>query len=174
MVPSIQKTAERKARYAAITDAFDFISTIAYCDRWLKAEDWLRIICAEYDLIVTDIEFTASDVYKALNKGKFRLATTSSPSCGVFRDEYKMDGRLYRYYFVQGRVARPDIAIERPGASRGNAVGISNPIAKECIIEKLEKDGLAKILDKNFVVEAVTSSTVKKTHSQISGGNENW
>jgi hypothetical protein len=37
-------------------------------------------------------------------------------------------------------------------------------------IEKLEKDGLAKILEKNFVVGAVTSSTVKKTHSQSTGG----
>ncbi len=55
MVPSIQKTDERKARYAAITDAFDCIrgASNAYCDCWLKAEDRLLIICAEYDLIVT-------------------------------------------------------------------------------------------------------------------------
>ncbi len=80
----------------------------------------------------------------------------------------------YHCYFVQGRGARPGTAIERPGAARGNVALISNPIAKVCSIEKIEKDGLAKILNKNFVVEAVTSSTVKKTHSQISGRNENW
>jgi hypothetical protein len=82
VVPSIQKTAERKARYAAITDAFDCRrgAFSAYCDCWLQAEDWLRIICSEYDLVTADINFTASDIYQALNKGKFRLATTSFPS----------------------------------------------------------------------------------------------
>jgi hypothetical protein len=108
----------------------------------------------------------ATDVYQALNKGKFRLATTSFPSSGVFRDEYRIKRRgRYHFYFVQGRGARPGTTVEIPAAARGNVALISNPIAKACSIEKLEKDGLAKMLDKNFVVEAVTSSTVKKTHS---------
>jgi hypothetical protein len=135
--------------------------------------DWPRIICAEYDLVVAYLNFTASGVYQALNKGKFRLAPTSFPSSGVFRDDYRIIRRgRYHCNFVQ-EGARRGNAIERPGATRANALLISNPIAKVCIIEKLEKDGLAKILDKNVFVEAVTSSTVEKTHLQISGGNEN-
>ena len=56
MVPSIQNSAEGKARYAAITDAFDCIrASNAYCDRWIKGEDWLRIISAECDLVVADM-----------------------------------------------------------------------------------------------------------------------
>jgi hypothetical protein len=39
---------------------------------------------------------------------------------------------------------------------------ISNPIAKVCSIEKLEKDGLAKMLDKHFVVK------LSHTHRRLS------
>jgi hypothetical protein len=84
MVSSIQKTAERKARYAAITDAFDCLSGAsnnAYFDCWLQAEDWLRIICAEYVVVFRRQRNTASDVYQALNKGE------------VFRDEYRIKRR---------------------------------------------------------------------------------
>jgi hypothetical protein len=168
MVPSIQKTAEGKARYAAITDAFDCIrgASNAYSDCWLKAEDWLLIICAEYDLIVADINFTASDVQHALNKGKYKLATPSTPSNGVFRDDYKRQDRgCCHCYFVEWRIARPNAAIH-------NVKSFSNPTAKVCSIEKLKKDRLAKILGKNYVVETVESSTVKETPSQLSGGND--
>jgi hypothetical protein len=86
----------------------------SYCNGWLQVEDWLRIICAEYDLVVADIEIIASDVSQALNKGHFRLATISFPSSGVFRDEYRIKrgrGRgRYHCYFVQGRVARSGVS----------------------------------------------------------------
>ena len=59
MGPSIEKIDERKARYSAIADAFDCIRSFcttsnAYCNRWIEAFDWLRIICTEYDLIVEE------------------------------------------------------------------------------------------------------------------------
>ena len=51
-------------------------------------------------------------------------------------------------YFVQGGL-RPGADIDRPDIAKGNVVSVSDPIAKACSIEQLEKDGLAKMLDKN-------------------------
>jgi hypothetical protein len=51
----------------------------------LQAEGWLRIVLAKCDLFVADINFTTSNVYQAMSKGNFRLATTFFPSSGVFQ-----------------------------------------------------------------------------------------
>jgi hypothetical protein len=54
---------------------------------------------------------------------------------------------------VRATGARLGSAIEKPSEAPGNVVLISNPIAKVCSTEKLEKDGLAKILDKNLLLK---------------------
>jgi hypothetical protein len=126
MVPSVQKGAERKARYEAIANAFDSIhssstTSTAYCDRWITTDDWFRIIRTEYDLIAKDIDFTASDVHHAL-KARYSLATFSCPCNGVFRDQYKIKLQARRYcYFVKRTVAAMSPLGERASLQRGAA-----------------------------------------------------
>jgi hypothetical protein len=75
------------------------------------------------------------------------------------------------------RGAGPGTAIESLGAVRGSAVLIYNPIAKVCSIENWKRTGLPKYLTSILLLKVshqVTSLTVEKTHSKISGGTENW
>jgi hypothetical protein len=166
---------ERKARYEAIANAFDCIrsspctTSNTYCDCWVTAADWFRIIRTEYDLIGQDIDFTAVDVSHALNK-RFRLATFSIEVSGVFRDSYKIKNQPHDYcYFVAKRTKEPKIS------ACGNVVRFPDPMTKKCEFEELAKDKLAKILKSVVaakdasVPETVTPSTVTRTHSQISG-----
>mgnify|MGYP000612368323 CR=1 FL=1 len=83
-------------RYTAIADVFNFIRSAtsnAYCDRWIKAADWLRIICTEYDLIVEKIDFTTNDFFLALQSRGFKFADYHNSYDGVFRDEYRIGGK---------------------------------------------------------------------------------
>jgi hypothetical protein len=173
---------ERTARYSAFADAFNRIrsscTASTYCDRWITVNDWLRIICTEYDLIVEDIDFTARDVHNVLNR-EFRLATFSTSIDGVYHSRYTSSGQGVYCFFAKRTVAPKSAAL-------GNIVGLSNPINKVCDIDEAAKDLLAKILAKKIVSEKessveettrivpenVTPSTVTRTHSQISGGND--
>jgi hypothetical protein len=79
-VEKIQKTNESKARCATITDALDGTSTFfwhnsnAYYDRWISkpllTAFALLVIGIEYDLIVEDMDVTASDVFTICSRGE--------------------------------------------------------------------------------------------------------